>query len=176
MVKHMLVLVLLTATIIPARAQMIEASGSPTAKEGVITLDSTFSKDFLYGKCLEWFAIAFKNSKAVLQMQDKESGIIIGKALFTTKVKGNFFVPEVKETVSYIVKIMVKSGKVKYEISNFETTGFFGVLKDGPITTNTPVNKKLLQKQYDELRADAIREAEILSQSLIIMVSKKDTW
>lgn len=47
----------------------------------VIILDSTVNKSELYSRAREWFAKAFKSSKNVIQMDDKENGKIIGKAL-----------------------------------------------------------------------------------------------
>jgi hypothetical protein len=60
------------------------------AKDGIVLyeiIDSsiTASKSQLYDRAKIWFTNAFKDSKEVIQLDDKESGTIIGKGLFRFK-------------------------------------------------------------------------------------------
>src|SRR6266496_2496034 len=48
----------------------------------VVYVDS-ISKLLLYSRAREWFTKAFKSSKAVLDLDDKENGKLIGKGNFT---------------------------------------------------------------------------------------------
>src|SRR5258708_31294843 len=53
----------------------------------VVKVDSSVTKDILYSKAREWFAIAFKSSNVVIQLEDKENGKIIGKAIMDVYYK-----------------------------------------------------------------------------------------
>jgi hypothetical protein len=57
----------------------VDSSGNTVYTE-VINLDST-SKNDLYLRAKEWFAKTYKSSQSVIQMDDKEGGVISGKAL-----------------------------------------------------------------------------------------------
>lgn len=80
----------------------------------VIRKDS-ISKNELYNRALSWFANTFKSSKDVIQMQDKESGKIIGKGSFECSLGFLFPSLDIKMTII----IMVKDGRYKYVINNF---------------------------------------------------------
>lgn len=101
------------------------------------------SKLALYSKAREWFSKNFKSAKAVLDLEDKENGKLIGKANFavfsTESSNENEFVKfpkmsakkskdlqdamTVKKTIEvgridFIIYIYVKDGRYKYEITN----------------------------------------------------------
>ena len=46
---------------------------------------SNISKDDLYTRARAWFVKGYKSANAVLQMDDRESGTIIGKGYFEVK-------------------------------------------------------------------------------------------
>src|ERR1700754_3807169 len=50
------------------------------------------SANDIYSRAREWFATAFKSANSVLQMDDKISGKLIGKGVFTHNyiIKGGF--------------------------------------------------------------------------------------
>lgn len=108
----------------------------------VILVDSA-SRSTLYSKAREWFSKRFKSAKAVLDLEDKENGKLIGKANFTVfstesandnefvklsklsskllkDVKENMSVKKTIEvgTVDFTILVYVKDGRYKYEISN----------------------------------------------------------
>lgn len=47
----------------------------------VVNVDTSLSKLELYSRAKEWFAKAYNSSQNVIQIEDKESGKIVGKAL-----------------------------------------------------------------------------------------------
>lgn len=87
-------------------ARVIQAPNYPT-------------KDALYLRCLEILNIAYKNSKEVIQTQDKEGGLIIGKGCFIDDIYATFLgtskvgYREAKHTI----KIEVKDGRFKVTIT-----------------------------------------------------------
>jgi len=82
----------------------------------VVNVDSV-SKDELYLRVKEWFAKTYNDSKEVIQMDDKESGKIIGKGSIEVFVHSLGLKPY--GYVKYVITVNVKDSRFKYEISNF---------------------------------------------------------
>ena len=84
-----------------------------------IIVDSS-KKDMLYGKAKLWFANAFKSANDVVQLDDKDNGIILGKGtIIKNEMTG---LQSVKKTWKFTVKIQVKDGKYKAEIYDIDYT------------------------------------------------------
>jgi len=88
----------------------------------VVYVDSTASKDQLFSRSREWFAKTYKSANSVIQMEDKESGKIVGKAIMQVyhKALGANFE---SGYINYTITIYVKDGRYKYEFSDFYHTG-----------------------------------------------------
>ena len=88
----------------------------------VVTVDSSISSNELYSRGREWFAKAYKSSTDVIQMDDKENGKIVGKALIQVyhKALGSNFR---SGYINYTISLYLKDGRYKYEITNFHHTG-----------------------------------------------------
>jgi hypothetical protein len=84
----------------------------------VIQVDS-ISKKELYNRAKLWFANAYNSANDVLQLENKENGQIIGKAIM--KYNPTVFVGSAatKGSIKYTIKIFVKEGRYKYEIIDF---------------------------------------------------------
>lgn len=82
-----------------------------------VTVDS-IKKDVLYGKAKLWFANAFKSANDVVQLDDKDNGIILGKGtIIKNEMTG---LQSVKKTWKFTIKIQVKDGKYKAEIYDID--------------------------------------------------------
>ena len=81
---------------------------------GVVNVDS-LKKEIIYSKAREWFVLTFKSADDVLQMEDKESGKLIGKAYQDIIIKS--LVP-ITTRMYYTIKINIKDYKYRYEITN----------------------------------------------------------
>lgn len=75
----------------------------------VVSVDSTTTKETLYSNALSFFATTFKSAQNVIQMQDPESGKVIGKGLLSNGRK-------------VTITIACKEGKYKYDIEYDELT------------------------------------------------------
>lgn len=79
------------------------------------------TKDEIYNRALSFYIRTYKDAKSVLQQQDKEAGIIIGKGLFSDFYisKGTFKYLGNKNTVSdyysayHIMRIDIKDGRAR---------------------------------------------------------------
>jgi len=106
-------------------AQKIDKDSIFPSKDGqviyseVINVDSTLTKDKLYLNAKTWFVTTYKSAKDVIQLDSKEDGQIIGKGIFHEIWKVSGILGVVYDvSVSHTVKITVKDGKYKYEISD----------------------------------------------------------
>lgn len=84
---------------------------------GVITVDSTVKAGELYSRAKNFLAHEYKSAKAVIQVDDKDGGQIVGKGNFI--IEDQFFLSVTENRIDHTVSIFVKDGKYKYEISDF---------------------------------------------------------
>lgn len=154
---------------------------------GVVKVDS-ISKDDLYIRARDWFNGNFKDSKAVLQIQDKEAGEISGKGVFTTYYKhSNLGVQNgYDQNFGFKVTIWVKDGRYKYELSNFDNyysgNSYGAAISFGVITSSDicPVKIPMQSKSktdalYVDTKKRAIAMANTLIETLKISMGKKTT-
>ena len=85
-----------------------------------VTVDSSSKKDVLFGKAKLWFANSFKSSNDVIQLDDKDNGIVLGKGIIIKNEMTGL--QSVKKTWRFTVKIQVKDGKYKAEIYDIDYT------------------------------------------------------
>lgn len=100
------------------------------------------TKDEIYEASWQYLVDNFKDSKSVIQMQDKSAGIIVGKGIITAvSVYNEFLVGPTNyyEKVSFTLKTQCKDGRFKVEIYNISYADVAGV--------NTPI-ETLLDEQF----------------------------
>lgn len=100
----------------------IDSNTSKITYSEVVTVDSLTSKQELYSRAREWFAKTYNSSKDVVQMEDKESGKIIGKAITQVYYK-MLGMDHEHGHINYTITIAVKDGKYKYEITDLHHKG-----------------------------------------------------
>jgi hypothetical protein len=105
----------------------------------VIPVDSV-SRDELFNRAKIWFVSAYNNSSEVLQIVDSENGQLVGKALFKFKPISINSSDRVIGNIKYAIKISVKEGRYKYEVTDFihQPTGNsnYGNIEFGLLTTD----------------------------------------
>ncbi|MGB1050834.1 MAG: DUF4468 domain-containing protein [Chitinophagales bacterium] len=86
--------------------------------EEVIQVES-MSKEELFNRAKFWFVASYNSYNDVLQLEDKENGVIIGKA--NIKYEPSFLSGSgtTRGVVSYMIKVSTKEGRYKYEITDF---------------------------------------------------------
>lgn len=141
----------------------------------LVLVDSSLTKEKLYLKAKEWFAQSFRSANDVIQMDDKEAGIIVGKGLFSTRYTiGN---------IHFTMKVQVKDGRYKYWISNFRHEELTHNWSGGFLENEKPDCGYFLiaKKAWVEYIPNAVVEKTILmiqglKTSLSLDVDKKDNW
>ncbi len=103
-------------------------------------------KNELYSIYREWFVNWFKSAEDVLQMDDKENGILIGKGFQDITVVV-FGMPLV-EKLHYRVKFVLKDGRFKYIISNLSTQQYPYQYNNNP--PKSPCEVSLIDNLYSK--------------------------
>ena len=122
--KKLLLLCALSFATVTARAQAarpllpVDSLTHKVTYQGVVQVPGASQAD-LYVRAREWFATSFGSAKAVLEMDDKEAGKLIGNA--HGEYMQRFMGRESPTTLWRTINIQVKDGRFKYTISNFAT-------------------------------------------------------
>lgn len=119
--KNLIVSILLTASLNGFGQKMLldvlPLKNGIVFYSDVIEVDS-IDKDELYKRAKRWFVESYKDANKVIQLDDKDSGEIIGKGSFDALWNATFVASHVVN-VGHTVKIQVKDGKYRYEITDF---------------------------------------------------------
>ncbi len=127
--KHLLLLLALVLTAPLAHAQKekdapltlpMDADTKQITYTGVIEVPGA-TKNELYARGKVWFANAFKSAQNVIQADDKEAGLVVGKGWAQTYIT-IIFTPA-SEKLWYTVKLSFKDGKYRYAITDFMFKG-----------------------------------------------------
>lgn len=159
----------------------------------VVKVDSTTNKEELFSRARSWFSSHYIDSKAALDVQDKETGELLGNGsmdVMAIQTGSNQFPYGI---VTYNFKIIVKDGRYKYEFSNFihkQVTYELGYIDYGLLTTSTtaPEGKrcplcgdKINNKCWNSIRENVIKKMEshiasLKSEMLQNIGAKKEEW
>ena len=94
------------------------------------------SQDEIFIKSMEWFSRTFKESKSVIDYEDKEAGKIIGNGAVS-----HIYAMIIGGYVLFSVKIEAKDNKSRITLSNFRAK-IVG-------TSGPPVTRAIMQSEYD---------------------------
>ncbi len=143
---------------------------------GVVEAKGTSAE--LYAKSLAWFKSHYKNPSNVIQSQDPDAGIIIGKHRFPTFAVDPKTGQEIRGPLTlYTIKIMSKDGRFKYDITEIKQ-------KDA---TNIPIEKLVIEqrKNYMQGRAQHLVQmddhltsvaADLKKNMTAAAAAKADDW
>lgn len=141
----------------------------------VITTDSV-GKNAIYVAVKDWLASTYKSAKDVIQMDDKDAGLIIGKANFDYSYGGLIYACY-SGYIDYSIKIQVKDNRYKVEVTGFNHIVQSGKGKNcelGLITTDEVHSTKGGQKNYDnKVWADIKIKAEEYSNTIFLSLENK---
>jgi hypothetical protein len=86
----------------------------------VISLENT-SKEIIYNNVKLFFADSFKSSNNVIQVDDKEAGIVLGKGNTNISIRSGKHTFKAK--VDFTLKVSIKENKVKIDMYNIIYNG-----------------------------------------------------
>jgi len=150
---------------------------SQTERVELKIIDSlNLTRQELYLRARSFVAYNFKNSKNVIQMDDKEAGKIICKGSMTPLSKGTFGMTY-KSNVDFTLTIDIKDGKYRAIISDLYHTGL-GTTKDaigGAIENEKPACGTFFipKKDWDKIKEATKRDASAFLDNLKEAMSKE---
>ena len=89
----------------------------PLSFEKIIQVDS-IKKDAIYNGMKEWVGMNFKSAKNVIEIDDKEAGILIIKSVTDYSIK-NLQLSCYEGYHHFTIKFQVKDGRFKASVTNF---------------------------------------------------------
>jgi hypothetical protein len=141
--KKMLLLVLFTPLFVSAQL--------PT-KDGKVfyeKIDScSLTKDQLYNKTKLWLANTFTDSKSVIEVDDKENGVIVGKGNFEFYYK---YMTKVYSTCFYTIKINFKDSTYRIQLYNVSAAAGLDAVPVDVEDLNKHPDKTLSKKMLPEI-------------------------
>jgi hypothetical protein len=137
---------------------------------------ANLSKQEIFKRANEWFALSFKDSKSVISYSDKDAGEIIGK--------GNLIAPDLHvpimgnqpsdERVNFTITINVKDGKYKILLSDFYHEGYY--LSLGALAKEKPRQKGEMNiKRFAQVKKSAMKDVLVLLLDLKTKMHEKES-
>ncbi len=128
----------------------------PEERNAQYIQDIKMPKKELYKKILEWMAKSYNSSKEVIQLQDEESGQIIGKGI-TSFVNVMVEIP-----CEYTITIDIKDNKYRLTFDNF--IGLWGQFHQD--------RQPLIYKEYID---DVKKNIKIIADNLYKFLQNKES-
>lgn len=151
--------------------------------------DSSASMEDMFERSRKWFSNAFNSGESVIDLEDKENGVIIGKASFQYE-PSKTMLGMATGRVDYKVTVYCKEARSKIIVSDFYHTSTFiksdnfgnmhhqcsfGLIyKEAEQETGCPkmaFTKKTSNSALEEIRAKSILEASYLFETFEESVS-----
>ncbi|MCA4897769.1 MAG: DUF4468 domain-containing protein [Bacteroidota bacterium] len=140
----------------------------------VVQVDSV-SKNELYSRSKDFFVSVFKSAKDVVQLDDKEAGIVTGKGFSKIQEAG------VELQMWYSIKIQSKNGRYKYEIFDLYFQYEAKTSPPSEVFDKSVYYKKNGEPRtaYETRKNEMLKKIKSLTESIKTTMnkkSKKDDW
>lgn len=125
----------------------------------VIPVENADSKS-IFVAVKSWFGMNFVSAKSVIEVEDKDAGLIIGNSLVPYS-KGGLSYSAYEGDLKFTLKIQIKDNRFKVTVSNYLHEGTrnpnyeLGVLTTSETFTNKGMNKKFHNIVWADLKAKA---------------------
>lgn len=104
------------------------------------------TKADLYNKSKVWFVNTFNSAKSVIQMDDKDAGVIMGKGL-TGFDAGNIMTGPIKQYINYTINIKLKDNKYRMQIYDiYVSDGMATAYTTEQLLKYPKMNKKKIER------------------------------
>ncbi len=135
----------------------------------VIKVDSTRNAENLYAQAKMFFVDAFKDSKAVIQLEDPVNKTIIGEGSIPYRSRYLIGSGTTVGKITFRISIACKDGRYKYDVGNFNHEGksmSFGYITDEEDPKNEfgPTGTRI--KVYKEMKDLISSQSEALTKFL----------
>jgi hypothetical protein len=151
-----------------------QLTGKPVNFVAIETTDSTITKETLYLNGVEWIGKHFNNANKVIQISDKEAGLILAKGSFNYDAPGNMLSGTETRNVSFMLKLSFKNGKYKIEMSDFKDA-VLGTITEDDFDTDTTI-KKTVQKQWKAAQKETQGNIAAVHKSIKEFMEQNINW
>ena len=123
------------------------------------------TKEELFSRAREWFALRFNSANHVIQMEDEKNGKLIGKGFSNIIV--TFMNKDTKEMLHYTISVYLKEEKYRVKMSNF----FFQVYPSqrvdilSKMTAESLIIDMLYNKRGKPYKTNKTRKEQLLIES-----------
>lgn len=137
------------------------------------------NKEEIYATIRAWVASSYKSANTVIQMDDKDAGLIVCNALFRYSYERPMYAAY-EGTINYILKLQIKDGRFRAEMTNFyhkigidHATAFNQNCNLGLITTAENYTDKGAHKKFhNNVWNDIKTKAESYSNNIFEELAK----
>lgn len=169
--KKMFLVAVMAVFMVCAKAQ------EPVSFERVYKVDS-IGKDIIFSKIKEHFVLKFKSPR-FFSTQDRETGLLIGKAQFDFQKKG-FAYSCYCGGIDFSVNIQIREGRYKVVLSDFKhaPNGMcgLGIIKTGDLVGGTMNGKKFDVPVWIDLQKRTNEIGELMLGEFDKIKFKEDNW
>jgi Domain of unknown function (DUF4468) with TBP-like fold len=151
-----------------------QSTGKPIVFATIETVDSTVKKETLYFNGMEWLAKHFTNANKVIQISDKEAGLILAKGSFTYQAPGYLLSGTETRSISFLLKFSFKDGKYKLEMSDFSDETL-GIITNGDYEDHS-FSKKNIQKIWKIAQEETQSNIVSIHKSIKSFMEKDTEW
>lgn len=156
----------------------------------VIQSENNADKNSLYAALRSFMAIYYANSQNVIQMDDKDAGILIGKATSVFD-SPSMMLSAYEGWLDYNLKLQARDGRVRVEVSHFfhhnkpgnQKKAQLGVLTKADEYTDKGMQKKyhnkvwlMLKEQAAKISSDIFVNVEKVIKEGATIQSEDDNW
>lgn len=144
----------------------------------IVLVDTATSQMDLFIKAKEWIALNFRSATNVIQMEDKDAGILIGKGNFEIKLTMYL----TYSRVDFTFKIQVKNGKYRYWISDFVHVSNKQGYSGGALENERPDcgTFNMMKKGWNQVKEQTDENIKLLIESLkkemSLKTSSNNNW
>lgn len=139
-------------------ALFLKVNAQESIKFSKVIQAEGMDKTALFVALNDWFATNYNSAQDVLQMSDKEAGVIIGKGNFDYTY-GDAMHSSFDGIIKYTIKVYVKDNRYKVDLMSFNHEGksmSVGVLSDKEVFKE----KGSYKKYYNRVWVNAKEQAE----------------
>lgn len=180
MKKSLFLLLLLLACSLGAKSQELYVMSK------VIKVDSSLTKESIYNKIKEYVGMEFVSAKKGIQVDDKDAGLIIINALQEYSYGKLVYIAS-DGYLNYTLKIQIKNGRFKVEVTNFNHEVKLGGNKSwalGLITVDeeypykcSSINRSFYNNIWSDLRfKSTLIAAKLFADLESLKFNTNDNW
>ncbi len=156
----------------------------------VIQSENNADKATLYASLRSFMATYYRNSQDVIQMDDKDAGILIGKATSIFDAP-SMVLSAYEGWLDYNLKLQARDGRVRVEVSHFfhhnkpgnQKKAQLGVLTEAEEYTDKGLQKKyhnkiwlMLKEKAEKISLDIFANVEAAIKEGASISSEEDNW